>query len=230
MQYPVLARTVETTVVSMPGRIKNNWMDREMKRLSGVCAIVSICSMAILITLVGCGPANEPAEIPATGFLSDYANLKPISPTSYRYMNPKYNLRDYSRFIIDPVEIRFTPQTKDMVGNWDELEQLRAYMHKTLMRQLINRYDPTATRPGPGVARLRIALTNVAKSAPFRLGSVSMEAELVDTQTTGQIGAVIESQSKGVPLQGYDHWSGAKAAMDDWAMRFYNRLEEARGY
>ena len=57
-----------------------------------------------------------------------------------------------------------------------------------------------------------------------------MEMELIDTQTGEQIGALVESQEKGVPFQGYDPWSGAKAIMDDWAKRFYDRLEEARGY
>jgi len=187
--------------------------------------------MVVLVMFAGCGSPSQPVEIPATGFLSDYSGLKPISPTSYRYVNPKYNLANYATFIIDPVEVKFTKQTKEgTVGNWDELEQLRAYMHKTLVRQLIDRYDPTATRPGPGVARVRIALTNVERSAPFKLGSVSMESELIDTQTSGQIAALVESQEKGVPFYGYDRWSGAKAVMDDWAKRFYNRLEQARGY
>ena len=77
---------------------------------------------------------------------------------------------------------------------------------------------------------IRIALTNVERSAPFKLGSVSMEVELLDTQTSEQIAALIESQEKGVPFYGYKPWSGAKAVMDDWAQRFYNRLEEAHGY
>jgi hypothetical protein len=57
-----------------------------------------------------------------------------------------------------------------------------------------------------------------------------MEAELLDSQTSEQIAALIESQKKGVLFYGYEPWSGAKAIMDDWANRFYTRLEEVRGY
>ena len=62
------------------------------------------------------------------------------------------------------------------------------------------------------------------------MGSVSMETELLDSISGEQIVALMESQKKGVPFYGYEPWSGAKAVMDDWARRFYNRLEEAHGY
>lgn len=91
------------------------------------------------------------------------------------------------------------------------------------------RYTAIATKPGPGRARVRIALTNVERSTPFKLGSVSMEAELLDSQTGEQMAAVIESRRKRVAFAGYEAWSGARAVMDDWAKRFYNRLEQARG-
>jgi hypothetical protein len=57
-----------------------------------------------------------------------------------------------------------------------------------------------------------------------------MEMELLDSITGQQIAALVESQRKGVPFSGLYPWSGVKAVMDDWARRFYNRLEEAHGY
>jgi hypothetical protein len=165
--------------------------------------------------------------VPPTGFLSDYSGLKEISPASRRYVNPKYDLSEYSSFIVDPVQVYF----RDSAGasDWDDTEKLRAYMRRAVIGTLEPRYTAVATRPGPGTARIRIALTNVERSAPFKLGSVSMEAELLDSQTGEQMAAVIESRRKGVAFAGYEAWSGARAVMDDWAKRFYNRLEEARG-
>ena len=121
-------------------------------------------------------------------------------------------------------------KAKAKVKSWDDLEKLRAYMHKAFIDALEPRYRAVATRPGPGVARIRIALTNVERSTPFKLGSASMEAELLDSQTYEQIAAIIESQEKGSPLGEYYDWENAKAIMDDWAKRFYNRLEEAHGH
>ena len=103
-------------------------------------------------------------------------------------------------------------------------------MRKTLIDMLEPRYNAAGTRPGPGTAIVRIALTNVEKSKPLRMGSVSMEMELLDPITSEQIAALVESQKKGVPFSGLYPWSGVKAVMDDWTRRFYNRLEEAHGY
>jgi hypothetical protein len=191
---------------------------------------VLIYSLAVLTMFTGCDSPPPSAELPATGFLSNYSGLKSISNASYRYVNPKYDLGNYAAFIIDPVEVRFLDSTKAEVASWDDLEKLKAYMRRALTDALIPRYRATARTAGPGVARIRIALTNVQRSAPFKLGSVSMEAEILDSQTGEQIAALIESQEKGASFRGYEPWSGAKAAMDDWAKRLYNRLEEAHAY
>jgi hypothetical protein len=188
--------------------------------------LFTLTGLALVTVLSGCGPSSPPAMVPPTGFLSDYSGLKPISAASRRYVNPEYSLREYSLFIIDPVEVYFKDSAG--VGNWDEVEKLRAYMRRAIISALEPRYTAVARKPGPGTARVRIALTNVERSAPFRLGAVSMEAELLDSQTGRQMAALIESQEKGVPFYGFEPWSGAKAVMDDWAKRFYNRLEESR--
>ncbi len=201
-----------------------------MKRDLTVFVSVSIYSLAVLIMFAGCESSSSSTELPTTGFLSNYSGLRPISDTSYRYVNSKYNLGNYAKFIIDPVEVTFSRQTKGEVKSWDDIEKLKAYMRRALVNALEPRYTIVVTRPGPGVGRVRVALTDVERSAPFKLGSISMEVELLDSQTSEQIAAMIESQKKGVPFYGYDPWSGAKAVMDDLAKRFYNRLEEAHGY
>ncbi len=193
------------------------------------CRILLIlATLGTLVVLAGCESSTPIAEFPDTDFLSDYSGLKRISPNSRRYMNPKYNLGNYLSFIIKPVEIRFKEKTKTQIGNWDELEKLKSYMRRTLIDTLEPRYNAVGTRIRPGTAIVRIALTNVEISKPFKMGSVSMEMELLDSVTGQQIAALIESRKKEVPFQGLDPWSGAKAVMDDWAQRFYKRLEETR--
>ena len=195
------------------------------------CNIMLILAALVnIIVLAGCDSPSHIDEVSDTGFLSDYSGLKRISPNSRRYINPEYNLGNYSSFIIKPVEIRFKEKTKAQIGNWDDLEKLRSYMRRTLIHTLEPRYTAVATRPGPKTAIVRSALTNVEKSTPLRMGSVSMEMELLDSITGQQIAALVESQTKGGPFHGLYPWSGAKAVMDDWARRFYNRLEETRGH
>jgi len=205
-------------------------MSEIMKKEIKLFVLVSFCTLAVLTILVGCKSLPSKTEIADTGFLSNYSGFVSISKTSHRYINPKYDLGNYGSFIVDPVKIIFNERSKAKVKNWDDLENLRAYMRNALIDALEPRYNAVAARPGPGTLRVRIALTSIERSAPLKLGGVSMELELVDTQTGEQIVALIESQKKGVPFYGYDQWSGAKAVMDDWAKRFFNRIEEARGY
>jgi hypothetical protein len=197
--------------------------------------IISILCSICFMVLYGCQSPGQTDQrygqpLSSTGFLSDYSKLQPISQTSYRYVNPDKGIGNYGRFIIDKVEVIFDAKTKGEIKSWDDIEKLRSYMRKTVIDTLEPRYTAVERHPGPGVARVRIALTDIEMSAPLKLAKVSMELEVVDSQTGEQVAALIESQKKGVPLYGYDRWSGAKAIMDGWAKRFYDRLEESRGH
>jgi hypothetical protein len=61
------------------------------------------------------------------------------------------------------------------------------------------------------------------------IGGSSMEAEVVDSISGKQIGAVLESAKGGrIPFTNLGDWSAAKSVMDGWAERFQKRLEEAK--
>ncbi len=54
-----------------------------------------------------------------------------------------------------------------------------------------------------------------------------MEAEVVDSMTGEQIGAVVESKKGSrMPFANLGEWDAAKQVMDDWAKRFKKRLDE----
>jgi hypothetical protein len=178
----------------------------------------------------GCKSAPPAQSVPSSGFLSNYSQLEPTAGGSLRYTNPAYDLREYAKFIVDPVALYFDEQTRADVGNWDELERLRAYMRKTLINTLEPRYAAVGTKPGLGTARIRVALTGVKKGKPLATGGASMEAELLDSQTGEQIAALVETRQMRKAYGGLSQWDDAKAVMDDWAKRLYDRLEEARGW
>jgi hypothetical protein len=186
-------------------------------------------SLIMLTTLSGCNSSSSSAMQPA-GFLRDYSRLKPISKTSWRYINPEYDLGDYSKFIVDRVEMLLEAGEKSSPKDWDELEKLRDYMH-TVIELSIRRPNEVVTQPGRGVARIRIALTGLKGASAAGLGTsrVSMETEILDSQTGEQIAAIVESQKKGGLVNQYSgEWRDAKQIMDEWAKRFRSRLEEAR--
>ncbi len=188
-----------------------------------------VYSMVVVAALMGCESQPPLTGIPSTGFLSDYSRLESISDISHRYINPKYNLGNYSKFIVDHVEVLFPYGQEANVKDWDELEKLRAYMRSAIVSAIWSNYK-VVSQPGPGTARIRIALTNVKSASILQLGGVSMEAEIIDTQTGEQIAALIDSRKKGGPLGEYYKWENAKAIMDEWAAQFYRRLRKAREY
>jgi len=61
------------------------------------------------------------------------------------------------------------------------------------------------------------------------VGGAAMEAEIVDSMTGKQIAAVVETKAGSrVPFTGLSDWGGAKSAMDEWAKRLRERLDESR--
>jgi hypothetical protein len=203
----------------------------------------------ILITLMGivgfCGcAANKPV---ITGFLSDYSKLKAQSDTSYRYIAPGNKLGKYSKFMIDPVVTHFYRGSSAQIEQSErklsekELTELTNYMHDALVKAIEDRYD-VVNRPGPGVARMKVAITNLKKSGIVQnaipigklvgtgLGGATLEAEMIDSQSGEQLGAIVESQlGERLSLDGYSTWGDARGIMDRWAKRFRARLDETHG-
>jgi len=192
---------------------------------------------AVSIFFVGCV-----AETPRyTGFLSDYSKLESQSNTSFRYLDMT-ELGKYSKFIIEPVEMRLYKSSEASSSlSQEDRTDIKSYMHAALVKALEGGPYEIVYRPGPGVARVRVAITDLKKSeiiqntmpltklAGTGLGGASLEAELVDSQTHKQIGAVVESQvGDRLSLDGYATWGDAKAIMDGWAERFRARLDESR--
>ena len=154
----------------------------------------------------------------------------------------------YNKFIIDPVVIHFhtgskaiEERSKGKIKEQDIID-LKNYMHSAIVEAISDRYS-IAYRPGPGVARVRIAITDLKKANVLMnihpasklvgsgLGGASLEAEWLDSQTGKQIAALVESQlGDRLSLDGLSEWGDAKSIMDGWAQRFRKRLDEAHGH
>ena len=201
--------------------------------------------LAVGLMLIQFGCSAQRAQ--RTGFLSDYSKLRPHSDVSYRNIPSQETIRCYSKFIIDPVVVHFhagseavVKRTKGKITEQD-ITDLKNYMHDAIVKTLSDRYS-IAYRPGPGIARVRIAITDLKKSNVLMnihpgskllgsgLGGASLEAEWLDSQTGEQVAALLESQlGDRLSLDGLSEWGDAKAIMDDWAQRFRKRLDEAHG-
>jgi len=191
--------------------------------------------LAVGMMLMQCGCGSEGAA--RTGFLSDYSRLQAESSTSLRYINTRA-LAQYSNFIVDPVRAHFHSGSKSKGKlTLQQISDLTSYMNANIIEAVIDSGNKVVYQPAPGVARIRVALTDIQKTNAANilpqasllgvgLGGVSMEGEVIDSVTGEQIGAVVESQKGSrIPFSNLGEWTTAKKIMDDWGKRFRQRLE-----
>jgi len=208
-------------------------------------SVLMILASVVLMGICGCGGPDAPST---TGFLSDYSKIQAVSDSSYRYLD-KSVFGSYKGFIVDPVAVHFQGGAKAITAKSEgkltdqNIKDLANYFHDAIVKAITDAGYSTTYQPGPGVARIRAAITdleetNVALAAVPQarmatgagVGGAAMEAEFVDSVTGKQIAAVVESKAGSrVPFTGLSNWGGAKSAIDEWAKRLRQRLDEARG-
>ena len=208
-------------------------------------ALFMPCMVVLAVTssavLVGC-QATKAAH---SGFLGDYSKLRPnpeVEDALY-YQDPAKSLKDYDKFMIDPVIVHFAPNAEGTAFDPAKLKELTDYAHEEAVAALSKRYRVVDT-PGPGVLRIRAALTDIKKTKPamnihpatklsgLGLGGASMEAEALDSQTGVRVIAVVDTRqgnrlSFGAGLSELGH---AKQVIKHWIERFVKRVDKAHGY
>ena len=204
-------------------------------------AFCSVCVVAVATALAGAGCAPKGGF---SGFLGDYSKLErdAILDNSLAYTNPTKDLKQYTKFIIEPVVVHFAPDADGIAIDPADLKMLADYWRDEAVKALSRNYT-VVTEPGPGVLRVRAAITGIKKNVPLAsarsitkpqeigLGGASMEAEALDAQTGERVAAVVDSRSGAVlgvtgQRQTYDD---AKEIMRLWAERFVARVDIIQG-
>jgi hypothetical protein len=209
-------------------------METKMKKTSVLMAV----AIVVILAQLGCGPGAATKA----GYLSDYSRLRTVSSSSLRYVNERA-LAKYSNFMVDTVDVHFHSGAKGIEEKskgeltQQDIDDLTNYMHTVLVKAIKASGRNVVFQPGPGVARIRAALTDIDKSsaatllpttqlAGVGLGGASLEAEIVDSKTGEQIVGFVEAQlGSRIPFSGLGKWDAAKQAMDDWGKRLQKRLE-----
>jgi hypothetical protein len=182
--------------------------------------------------LTGCSSAPPVRQ---TGFLTDYSKLEKISPQRMEYYSPR--LRDYNSFIVDAVEFR-VPPTKLTP---EERSQLAAYYRAKASDALQKLGLSVVSDPAPGVARIGLALTDIAEStwwmkihpgariAGAGTGGASMETEIVDSITGEQLAAAVAADAGNqFNLTAFSTVADIESAIDSWTVTAARRWEQLR--
>jgi hypothetical protein len=150
---------------------------------------------------------------------------------------------DYSSFIIEPIVIAFRQAPGEQVFTDEELSELSAYFEEAVIDAL-SRNDgyPIVEDPAPGVARMRIGITDVeetigvlnisiyTKITGLGLGGASFEGEMVDSVTGKQLAATVRwGTGSRILKAGITHTGDAKIAINRWAKDLRAQVDEAHG-
>lgn len=232
------------------------WTTDKRMRMLGL-----VCLAAGLVT-ANCG-SREPEKsgnagvkvMPAgkefSGFLTDYANLKPNpnvdGALTYVRQDPVKNIREYVAIIVDPVQVYVATNADPKAIPERGRGAITEYFQGAMERAVEDAF-PIVREPGPLVLRLRSALigvdvsggnVNVEKGSPMLeravdIGKVGVELELVDSETGEQIAAAVDRENLGqgavigsANFSRDEKFRAATQAFDGWASKLRAFLDAA---
>jgi len=203
--------------------------------------IIKTIPVLVASHILLCACATTVSEQDQSGFLSDYSKLERIDDSALLFIDETAG--DYSSFIIEPVIITFRqpPDKQDFTD--EELGELTAYYEEAVTEALSrNEGYPIVERPGPGVARMRIGITDVeetigvlnisiyTKITGLGLGGASFEGEIVDSVSGKQLAAAVRwGTGSRILKAGITHMGDAKIAINRWAKDLRAQVDEAHG-
>lgn len=206
---------------------------------------------AVLLLMVGCATQ----QMKQSGFLQDYSALEPgpKDGVQFRYLKPGVDFKKYDKIMLDNVQFFFAGDEDYKGIDPVELKELADAFHEEVIKAIGEAY-PMVDSQGPGVLRIRTAITNLETSRqamsavstviPIGLGvsfvkkaitgehtgvgRAGMEVEFLDSVTNERIGAAVDERAGG-KLSGWTKWGGAKEAFEFWAKRLKTWLDEVHG-
>jgi hypothetical protein len=188
-----------------------------------------------------------------SGFLQDYSKLKPnakLGDDALAYVLPykMKSLRRYVAIIVDPVEVYVATNADASLIPDRGREAVAKYFEHALVDAVSDAF-PVIESPGPLVLRLRSAIVGIdlggevapldqpgMTSKPLEraivLEKVSVEVELVDSETQERIAAAVDKATLGAGadvgsenFSRLDRFNEAKTAFDQWAARVREFLD-----
>jgi len=148
--------------------------------------------VALVLLVAGCASNAPPTQGNYSGFLKDYSDLRQTTDsageTILRYVNPRLTPANYVAVIVDPVVTYPRPEPTNQVSQ-QTLDEIRNYL-TTSLRSAIGSKARVVNAPGPGVARLQIAITGVASQTeglkPYEVVPVAFVATMATNAVEGQ--------------------------------------------
>jgi len=132
--------------------------------LAGVVLLSGCASSGVMGTDADV-TASEPSRLTHSGFLSDYARLKPVSWAEgiECWRDPDINAAKYDKLLISRMVVTLKPGEQKGIDPTD-LKTLTDYFHQALVKAIEPQMQ-VVEQPGGGVLVLRIALTDLVPTS-----------------------------------------------------------------
>jgi uncharacterized protein DUF3313 len=220
----------------------------------GRLILVTLTLAGVALSSTGCGiikPLRQRrGEAEHSGFLKDYSQLQPQEGYAAKevYIDANAAWSNYNAVFIDSVTLWINDPSKQ--PSPEDAQMLTDMLYKALSDKTEEKFTLVG-RPGPGVIRVRAALTEakgarvalnavttvipqlrlvstlggVAADTATLVGAASVEAELVDSLTNERLAAAVDAVAgtKGI-LRAFSKWADVQKACDTWAERLRDFL------
>lgn len=204
----------------------------------------SIEVLALALVLSTTWSASVSAQQKDSGFLKDYSQLKierdSLGVERRIWVSPKFTQANYQKVLLEPISFYPAPEPSGKVSK-GALSDIRNYMDSA-MRKALAGVVPLSDAPGPGVARIRVAITAAGvegvKLKAYQLVPVALaataakeasgnsnrdvdlfvESEVTDS-VTGEPLALVVRAAQGVQIKSNEQLTlqKAKPHIDKWA-------------
>jgi hypothetical protein len=198
--------------------------------------------------------ATHNANSKFSGFLGDYSQLKPTPDREgvLLFIDRSADYRPYTKVMFDPVQIYVTQNPDYPAVPRDELTRMSDGLMSSFKQALEPPYQ-IVTQPGPGVLRVRTAITGLqpvkppagavdylpvkalfnvgreAAGAGPRVAEMSVEIEVLDPSGKRVAAATATRKGEQTLAQGnLITWNDLHAINEYWAKGFRQRLDELR--
>ena len=209
-------------------------------------------SLSLALVLSACAASRQPRGTPEeSGFLGDYSELQKgkRGEMALVYFAPGVDWKSYNAVIFESVTLWPGPEghLKDLSP--EDQKMLADYLY-TSVHDALAKVTTLTTTPGPGVLRLRVALTEakathvlmnavatvvpqirtvttiagLAANTSLTVGEATIEGDVTDSVTHRRLAAFDDERIGQRSMRGLGTWSQVDAAFDHWAEQLANRL------
>ncbi len=209
--------------------------------------------MTCALILAGCA-ASGMKTVEKTGFLANYDQLVAGGEdrSVLTYIKPEADFKPYNKLMFERIVVLLADTAETRAIDPAMMQELTNYYQNALFNAVKDGYE-IVDQPGPGVLRVRVAITEMKPSNPttntlstivpvgivaagatkavsgdnLGTGEAGTEIEMLDSLTGERLAAAVDRRQGGKGMF-RGKWEDTKEAFDFWAKRFRERLDQAR--